>query len=238
MAEVPTSWQDAETVKSYLEERRAAIPFGEEMLTIVGQLIGLLAREVNLFADLGAGDGFFAQLVLERFPKARAILIDHSQPMLAKARTNLGTYGDQVSFVEADLGNPITKLVPPGSLDLVVSRFAIHHLPDARKYSIYQEVFQLLRPGGIFLHNEHVSSASRELESLSDSIFIARIAQRTGREVAVVEREFFARPDRLDNKLAPVEIQVAWLRDLGFEGADCYFKWLELAVFGGRKPQQ
>jgi tRNA (cmo5U34)-methyltransferase len=29
---------------------------------------------------------------------------------------------------------------------------------------------------------------------------------------------------------------VGWLREIGFQQADCYFKWLELAVFGGQKP--
>ena len=33
-----------------------------------------------------------------------------------------------------------------------------------------------------------------------------------------------------------METQVGWLREIGFEHADCYMKWLELAVFGGVKP--
>ena len=36
--------------------------------------------------------------------------------------------------------------------------------------------------------------------------------------------------------LDPVEAQVGWLREIGFEQADCYLKWWELAVFGGVKP--
>jgi hypothetical protein len=33
-----------------------------------------------------------------------------------------------------------------------------------------------------------------------------------------------------------VEAQAGWLREIGFEQADCYLKWWELAVFGGIKP--
>ena len=40
------------------------------------------------------------------------------------------------------------------------------------------------------------------------------------------------------NILAPVELQCEWLRRIGFEDVDCYFKIFELAVFGGRRPQQ
>jgi hypothetical protein len=51
-----------------------------------------------------------------------------------------------------------------------------------------------------------------------------------------VEAEYCGRPDKADNILERVEVQVEWLREIGFLHADCYFKWLELAVFGGVKP--
>jgi len=35
-----------------------------------------------------------------------------------------------------------------------------------------------------------------------------------------------------------VESQLDWLRELGFADVDCFFKAFELAVFGGRKPEQ
>jgi hypothetical protein len=44
------------------------------------------------------------------------------------------------------------------------------------------------------------------------------------------------RPDKAANILAPVEAQCDWLREIGYEDVDCYFKVLELAVFGGRRP--
>jgi len=56
---------------------------------------------------------------------------------------------------------------------------------------------------------------------------------RSRREVAA---EHHARPDEAANILASVETQCEWLRELGFEDVDCYFKYFELAVFGGRKP--
>lgn len=38
------------------------------------------------------------------------------------------------------------------------------------------------------------------------------------------------------NKLAPVDTQLAWLREVGFVDVDCYWKWLELALMGGVRP--
>ena len=40
------------------------------------------------------------------------------------------------------------------------------------------------------------------------------------------------------NILAPVEMQCDWLREIGYEEVDSYFRIYELAVFAGRKPNQ
>jgi tRNA (cmo5U34)-methyltransferase len=38
------------------------------------------------------------------------------------------------------------------------------------------------------------------------------------------------------NRLLDVETQGRWLRELGFADADCYWKWLEMALLVGFKP--
>jgi hypothetical protein len=53
---------------------------------------------------------------------------------------------------------------------------------------------------------------------------------------AGVAETYYRRPDKSANILAPVELQCAWLRKLGFENVDCFFKSFELALFGGSKP--
>ena len=50
-----------------------------------------------------------------------------------------------------------------------------------------------------------------------------------------VRTEYVSRPDRADNILALVEDQCGWLRDIGFLDVVCFWKYFELAVFGGRR---
>ena len=49
-----------------------------------------------------------------------------------------------------------------------------------------------------------------------------------------VAAAYHSREDKQANILAPVESQCEWLREIGFDDVDCYFRIFELAVFGGR----
>ena len=111
--------------------------------------------------------------------------------------------------------------------------FAIH-LPDPRKRELYGEIFATLSPGGV-LNLEHVASATPVVGAIHDEAMIAFRAGPEG-DVAATRTASHARPDKADNILAPVEQQCLWLRDIGFADVDVYWKWFELALFGGRKP--
>lgn len=39
------------------------------------------------------------------------------------------------------------------------------------------------------------------------------------------------------SQLAPMELQLQWLREIDFGNVDCHWKWLELALLGGAKPR-
>jgi tRNA (cmo5U34)-methyltransferase len=180
-------------------------------------VLELVPRDVRRILDLGAGDGRLLALLRIDRPAARGVATDLSPTMLDAARARFA--GDAlIEVVEHDLDSPLGVLGAAGSFDAVVSSFAIHHCSHARKRALYAEVFGLLAAGGVFYNLEHVASPTPELH--------AAFFDALGMSLADEDRS---------NQLLDVETQVAWLREIGFTQVDCFWKWRELAVFGGVK---
>jgi SAM-dependent methyltransferase len=230
-----SAWQNPEVARRFVEGTRDAIPYGADQLAVMLLLIRRFCPQPRLLLDLGCGDGTLARLALEAAPGARAVLLDHSEPMVERAREALASYGDRCEIRLADLSFSVAGFAPAGSVDLVLSGYAIHHLPDVRKRTLYAEIHDLLAPGGLFVNVEHVASATPALEALHDDLFIDHLTARDSRPREEIAAAYHARPDRADNRLAPVETQLTWLREIGFDHVDCAFKWFELAVFSGVK---
>ena len=236
-------WKLPAIVNRYLSYR-AAIPMAAEQIGVMMAILKASGQPLESFLDLGCGDGILGATVLGEFPSARGVLADFSEPMLQQARVQLKDYADQLVFENLDYGQPgcVKTMQPYTPFDAVVSGYSIHHQPDTRKRQVYREIFSLLSPGGWFVNIEHVSSESQLNIDLFENHYVAAryaIEKEEGgtRTLEQIAEEYKNRPDKAANILAPVELQCGWLREIGYEEVDCYFRIYELAVFGGRKPK-
>src|SRR4028118_1022022 len=182
-----------------------------------GVLLGQVPGDARRILDLGTGDGRLLSLLSHDRPGMAGVGLDFSKPMLRAASERF--VGDRrITLVEHALVEPLPGEAL-GRFDAVVSSFAIHHLEHERKRSLYSEVFDLLEPDGVFANLEHVASPSERVHIA----FFAAIGEPLEDE------------DPSD-RLLGVEIQLGWLRELGFVDVDCYWKWLEMALLVGVKP--
>jgi SAM-dependent methyltransferase len=203
-------WETSEHASAYIE-RADKVPHRTAGETA---LLEEIPRGVRRVLDLGSGDGRLLDLVLRERPQAKGVALDFSLPMLDRLHRRFGPFS-RAEIVHHNLEFP---LPPLGSFDAVVSSFAIHHLIHERKRQLYEEIWTLLEPGGVFCNLEHVASASPYGH--------ARFLQAMGMTAA---------EEDASNKLLDVHTQLEWLREIEFADVDCYWKWRELALLVGRK---
>lgn len=234
-------WKTAEAAEAFLKGRRDAIPAAALQIEIIGLLIDAWRPVPGRVLDLGCGDGILGRMVLERYPGARVWFADFSEPMLAAAREKLGGT-TRARVVAADFGSAewaaaVGEGVP---FDAVLSGFAIHHQPHDRKRALYGEIYGVLADGGLFLNLDHVKSSTGAIEEVFTGYFVDHLFRLSGsgKSREEIDRWYRTRPDKRENALAPLDEQCRWLREIGFVDADCYFRVLELALFGGRKSQR
>jgi SAM-dependent methyltransferase len=205
-------WTDPEHVAHYLG-RADTFPRRDEGESAFRELMPPDLRRV---LDLGTGDGRLLAMLGAEHPGMRGVGVDFSDVMLAAARERFD--GDaRIELVEHNLSEPLPGTL--GRFDAVVSSFAIHHLPHERKRGLYGEVFDALEPGGVFANFEHVASPNERLHV----DFLNAIGEPLEH-------------DDPSDKLLDVESQLVWLRELGFDDVDCYWKWREMALLLGVKP--
>lgn len=130
----------------YTAEELAAIPDGANLGLGCGNPQAIAAlRPGEVVVDLGSGAGFDCFLAARQVgPAGRAIGVDMTHEMLAKARANAKAIG--ATNVEFRLGEIEHLPVADNTADVILSNCVINLVPD--KAQVFREAFRVLKPGG------------------------------------------------------------------------------------------
>lgn len=134
----------------YGVDELSQLPDGANMGLSCGNptaLASLKPGEVVL--DLGSGGGLDCFIAGPKVgPAGRAIGVDMTPEMLAKARGNVAAYRERTGLdnVEFRLGEIEHLPLPDNTIDVVISNCVINLSPD--KPQVWREIARVLKPGG------------------------------------------------------------------------------------------
>ncbi len=96
--------------------------------------------------DAGSGTGSLALLAKRRVgPSGHVVGVDASSAMIEASREKAGTAGVEVRFL---LGSVDRLDLPSGSLDVVLTSYVLHHVPEPAQTAALGEFYRVLKPGG------------------------------------------------------------------------------------------
>jgi tRNA (cmo5U34)-methyltransferase len=228
----------------FVENAETIIPHRREQLRLLAELIPSPCDAEIAVLDLGAGFGAVTEQVLTRYVNASVTCVDGSVEMVRMERERMAKYGARMRFCHADLADAAWRRAVDGSFEAAVSAVAIHHLSDERKRALYREVYDLLGPGGVFLNNDLVATPPAfkarfeelNLLTIQEQDRIKRGGARPLEEIRAEMRvQLQAAGSQHHSQIAALGDQLAWLREAGFTSVDCYWKYLDLSIFGGAK---
>ena len=113
--------------------------------------------------------------------------------------------------------------------DVVVSGLAIHHLDEQGKQTLFKRVFRALNPGGVFFIREVVLGETPDLTKLYLDKWSEYIKDNE-------EDDKIRLTKHLEEDMpSTVDDQLTWLRQAGLTDVGCHWRYLNFAIFGGRK---
>ena len=213
--------------------------------SVVLDILNVLDPPPQRILDLGCGTGLLAQQVLELLPDAHVYGVDCSLVMLEAARVNLADFIGRYTLAKADFRDPWEDVIET-PLDAVIHYSALHHLPHHSLREVYTRLFDVLRPGGWFLHGDVIE------ERLPEAVGqVGRAIRRFQMECAradlgddgelLDELEEVRRANQEKGLISELpampEQQVAWLLESGFEFAVRVFQDWQISLFLARKPE-
>jgi putative AdoMet-dependent methyltransferase len=155
---VGVDFADPVQVATYDARQRSTDAAAAQLLQALGVKPG------DVLADIGCGTGVLACQAALLGCQVRAV--DISEGMLSAARQRAERLGAQgMQFERAGF---LSFASAPGSLDVVTTQYALHHLNDVWKVVALQRIHRALKPGGKLLLKDVVYSC--EPDELSPTI--------------------------------------------------------------------
>lgn len=123
-------------------------------------------REGLKVLEIGCGEGDSALPILEN-TKLDLDLSDISEEMIEVCKQNLASYKDRLTYICEDCLAYLKRCEP---YDVIFSAYTIHNFIQDEKIKLFNEIYNKLKPGGIFLLMDKVYPQEGAREQLDHQI--------------------------------------------------------------------
>lgn len=165
--------------------------------------------------DLGTGTGITAKFIQDMLPNAAIDVVDFSEQMMEGAKKKLGN--KNVDYIMGDY----SKIEFTKHYDIIVAVIGIHHQNHEGKQKLFAKIYSMLKPGGVFIFGDLVTHADKFKAAHNHALHYHHLVEHATDEKTLAE---WAHHHMYLNDLAPVEDQVKWLEEVGFEVKQDFLK--------------
>ncbi len=214
---------------NYTDLIKKCVPRYQEMLYRMFQYIPENFKPKRII-DLGCGTGNLTREILDHFPDAEIHALDLSEEILDECKKRFPN-AHNITYIKADFKH---MKLEPNTYDLVMSSIAIHHIEDAFKIQLYNDVFRALKDNSLFIFAD-------QTRGITDEIYFNNIAcwKVEALKLGSTEENWKMWMDHQDahDHHSPVGWHLHQLEDTGFTQVDLLSKYLMWGVFWARKTQ-
>jgi len=187
----------------------------------------------EMVVDLGCGTGQLSLPLAES--GGRVLAVDVSPVMVSRLEQQASERG--ITSLET-VAVPIEDLrLPAGSVDLIVSSYALHHLRDADKARLVSAAFGWLRPGGRLVVADMMfgrGASSRDREIIAGKVrALARKGPGGWWRVAKNAARYLL---RIHERPVSMSAWTSMLRQSGFTGVEVSTIAAEAGLVIGQRP--
>lgn len=137
----------------------------------------LKINKKHVIADIGAGTGAFSIPIAKYCKKVYAI--DTSKPMLNYIKNKIENYKINNLIL---INEGFLTYKPEFEIDFVISKMALHHLPDFWKIIALKNIYKMLKPNGVFFLSDIIFSFTIENYETDINKMINEIEKNTDKD--------------------------------------------------------
>ena len=234
------NWTE-EASEIFIDAGKYFVPDREVQIQTISDLIPAYPHDFNIL-EICCGEGLLAQALLTAHPNATVYGYDGSQEMRQTAQTKLATFGPRFQTQDFDLFDKSWRKTS-FPIHAIVSSLTIHHLDAQEKQTLYQDLYALLEPQGVFLIADLIQP-THPLGIAYTAKMWDQSVQKRAQEIDGNTKAFdqfkklqwnlYHYPEPTE-KPSPLFDQLQWLQNAGFKNVDVYWMQAGHAIFGGQK---